>query len=322
MEKVKEISGFTDRESGIYGGLMLSIRKYRERFDIRHGYELNKKPREIDCLIIDMKSDEKIEDNVILSIFREHNVVEFKNPDEALSIDVLWKVISYATQYKSEERVPISSVSITIIRASKPEKALKMLKNEGYKVERHYPGIYYIEGMVDIKMHIVVTGELEGDDYVALRLQKHGASKEDCRLFVENAEGHYTEKEKDYVEMILKNGLYENTANFLEEIREGKNMHELWKEFFKEDLEEAEKRGEMKMKAALEEERAEKEKAEEEKEKAEEEKEKLRAELIREREERKKQEEKARKEHEKLEKLEKKFLQLENQLSRSGAAMV
>ena len=183
--------------------------------------------------------------------------------------------------------------------------------------------------ILDIKMHIVVTGELEGDDYVALRLQKHGASKEDCRLFVENAEGNYTEKEKDYVEMILKNGLYGNAVSFVKEIREGKYMLEPWKELFKEDLEEAEKRGEMKMKAALEEERAEKEKAEEEKEKAEEEKEKaeeekekLRAELIREREERKKQEEKARKEHEKLEKLEKKFLQLENQLSRSGAAMV
>ena len=151
---------------------------------------------------------------------------------------------------------------------------------------------------------------------------------------MENAEGHYTEK--DYVEMVLKNGLYGNAVSFVKEIREGKYMLEPWKELFKEDLEEAEKRGEMKMKAALEEERAEKEKAEakiekaeakmekaeEEKEKAEEEKEKLRAELIREREERKKQEEKARKEHEKLEKLEKKFLQLENQLSRSGAAMV
>ena len=41
-------------------------------------------------------------DNAIAFLFEKHNIIELKNPYEKLNIDVVWKGISYAAQYKSK----------------------------------------------------------------------------------------------------------------------------------------------------------------------------------------------------------------------------
>ena len=115
--QMKEKRLFTDRESGTFGGLMLSIRDYLDRLEVHTGFELNKKPREIDCLIIDKKDPSDVMDNDITLIFSRHNIVELKNPYETLSIATIWKVISYAAQYTSEKPgISNSDVTITILR--------------------------------------------------------------------------------------------------------------------------------------------------------------------------------------------------------------
>ena len=92
---------FTDRETGTFSGLMLALRKYLDRLDVRPAYELNKKPRRIDCLILDCKDFSEPFDNDITRIFSKHNLIELKNPNETLDINTIWKVISYADQYKT-----------------------------------------------------------------------------------------------------------------------------------------------------------------------------------------------------------------------------
>ncbi len=71
---------FTDRESGTYGGLMLSLRKYADRLEAHPGYQLNKKPRQIDCVIIDKKDGSEPMELSITKIFSRHNIIELKNP--------------------------------------------------------------------------------------------------------------------------------------------------------------------------------------------------------------------------------------------------
>ena len=244
MSEIKKYGKhFTDRESGTYAGLMLTLRKYRDRLEVRHGYELNKKPREIDCLIIDKKAGTGILDNDIARMFKAHNIVEFKNPSETLNVNTVWKVISYATQYKSETDVPIEELTITMIRASKPKKAIKMLTDGGYKVENPNPGIYMISGMVDILTQIVVTSELRGDDYVPLRIQRRGANREDCVSFARNIKNLYSESEMDYVGTVVRNGMYDDAFVLFAEAKEDRVMYEKLMEFFKDELEAAENKG-------------------------------------------------------------------------------
>ena len=241
---------FTDRESGTYGGLMLSLRDFRDRLVSYPGFQLNMKPREIDCLIIDKCDPDEPIDNDIARFFRKHNIIELKNPQEALNINTVWKVISYAAQYKSEgtsdDTRDASDITITILRAAKPKKALRQLKEGGYTIENAYPGIYYIGGMVDMRMQIVVSSELEGDDYVPLRIQRRNADRSDYRRFLENTDNVYTEDESDLVSMILENGLYGGRKEVVSMARKNSVSYKIMREVLKDELEEREARGEAK----------------------------------------------------------------------------
>ena len=211
----EEMTGklFTDRESGTYGGLMMCLREYRNRLIPYPGYKLNHKPRELDCLIIDKEDGTEPMDNDIARCFAKHNIVELKNPYEHLNVRTIWKVISYAAQYiaeKSEEdQILPKDVTITLLRAAKPRKAFEDLKISGYQIDNAYPGIYYIYGMADIRLQVVVTRELVGDDYVYLRIQRKNALTVDYNLFAEKIKGVYTEEEKDYLSSIITFGIYD-----------------------------------------------------------------------------------------------------------------
>ena len=251
---------FTDRESGTYAGLMLSLRKYADRLIPYPAYQLNKKPREIDCVIIDKTDSDEVLDNDIARIFAKHNIVELKNPYETLNVNTVWKVISYAAQYKSEGNgiIRTSDVTITLLRAAKPTKALKDLAASGYRVQNSYPGIYYISGMVDFRTQIVVTRELEGDEFAPLRIQRKNADREDYRRFLKSITASVEASATGYIEMVLKYGIYdERTAlrDAMEELtKEGTDMKKkmsMYDElmlFFKDDIDkqvaEGEARGE------------------------------------------------------------------------------
>ena len=156
-----------DFESAAYAGLVFVLEKYEDRLRYHRAYKLNSKPREIDCVVIDiMDSCVEPMDNAIAALFQRHNVIEFKNLYERLNIDTVWKVISYAAQYKSSghddvtgksgvDAVPVEAVTMTIIRASKPVSLLKYMRRHGYGVETRYPGIYYITGLVDMRMQVM-----------------------------------------------------------------------------------------------------------------------------------------------------------------------
>lgn len=238
---------FTDRESGTFGGLMLSLREYYDRIEVHTGYELNKKPRKIDCLIIDKKDDTVFTDNDITRIFAKHNIIELKNPYETVNIHTIWKTISYAAQYMSErinDKPPFAKdVTVSIIRTAKPRKAMAQLQEMGYSVSNPLPGIYYISGMADFKTQIVVTSELKGDKYVPLRMQRKNAAKEDYRLFVDCMKTEYTDVDLEYIEAVLKYGIYDEKENVFTIIREDTKMRNPYYEIIKDDLAAAEDKG-------------------------------------------------------------------------------
>ena len=68
---------------GFYAGMELELRGYHLDFEAEH--ELTRGPLYIDILIIRKLMDERI-DNEIGEIFRKHNIVEYKSPDDELSI--------------------------------------------------------------------------------------------------------------------------------------------------------------------------------------------------------------------------------------------
>ena len=216
---------------------MFALHKYKDRLSEQHGLTLNAATREIDVRIIDKwrgRTHQTTEqssqndadsqnssggtdgadriDNAIAHIFETHNLFELKNPGEKLNIDMVWKGISYAAQYKSdgkndftgEQGVNVklmSDITLTFMRVVKPVELFKYMKTLGYRVERKFPGVYYIFGMADIKMQIVVGSELKGDEFVPIRVQNKNASEEDIRKFIEMCEVLKKENKPYYMEM-------------------------------------------------------------------------------------------------------------------------
>ena len=238
-----------DWETASFAGLMFSLSEYKDRLEEQRAFKLNSKPREIDVRIIDKKYDEDDRmDNAIGYLFEKHNIIELKNPYEKLNIDVVWKGISYAAQYKSKgyddttkekgvNVIPMKDVTLTFLRIVKPEELFDLMRAYGYGVEEKFPGVYYIAGMADIKMQVVVGSELEGDEFVSLRIQRKNASEEDIRVFTRMVEKLPDKYELELASVIADISMSENRKLIERLKKEDPNMRGVVFEIFKDEIE-------------------------------------------------------------------------------------
>jgi hypothetical protein len=75
--------------------IKLELRAYKDILNIIEEYQLNTKPLIVDILVIKKLVNKKIFVN-IAEIFEEHNLIEFKSPDDYLCIDDYYKVKAYS----------------------------------------------------------------------------------------------------------------------------------------------------------------------------------------------------------------------------------
>ena len=126
-------------------------------------HQLGTKPKEIDVLIIKKNAQDKIHKN-IGRIFKGHNIVEYKSPDDYLSIDDFYKVYGYACFYKSDatrsNAIQASDITITLVCHKYPRELMKHLKTEkNFIITQYDSGIYHIEGDT-FMMQLIITPKL------------------------------------------------------------------------------------------------------------------------------------------------------------------
>lgn len=100
----------------------------------------------IDVLIIKKHVEEDIQKN-IGRIFRDYNIVEYKSPDDYLSVDSFYKVLGYACFYKSDvqyvDAIKVEEITISYVSKKYPRKLIKHLKEvRGYEVVQNSKGIW------------------------------------------------------------------------------------------------------------------------------------------------------------------------------------
>lgn len=213
---------------------MFSVRKFKDRLSETHGVKLNSRSREIDVRIIDQSTQQDRIDNAIAYFFERHNLIELKNPKEQLNIDVFWKGISYAAQYKSSgyddttkktgvNIKPMSDITLTFLRITKPEKLLTYLETHGFSLSQKFAGVYYVSGIAEMKIQIVVGSELDGDEFVPLRVQKENASEDDIRKFIGMCGELREQAEKDMAHTIIQISISNNQKTY-EKLKEEADM--------------------------------------------------------------------------------------------------
>jgi hypothetical protein len=228
--------------AGFYGGIELEFKAYKRvlTFDIE--YELSKEPLRIDMLIIKKNSVIEIS-NQIGIIFKEYNIFEYKSPEDGLSIDDYVKTVAYACLYKglgkNVDAIPLDELTVSICRNAYPRDLIKNIENYGGTVERKYPGIYYVSGIISIPSQIIVTSELEGKEHAVLRILSKNAREEDVIQFIEETDENSTPGDINNANAVLQVSSKANRALY-DRIRRNKEMCQALMEIMSEEVKERE----------------------------------------------------------------------------------
>ena len=177
-----------------YAGIQIEFEEEAHKLIFENEHQLGTDPMRIDVLIIKKRTDENIQKN-IGRIFRDYNIVEYKSPEDYLSIDAFYKVLGYACFYKSDvqyaDTIKIEDITISYVSKKYPRKLMQYLESvRGYHLIPQGNGIWYIEGGI-FPMQLIVTSKLTKEENFWLKnLTNDLKSTSDAELLFTEYEKH------------------------------------------------------------------------------------------------------------------------------------
>lgn len=110
--------------------LRITLQDEMKYLEMHEEYLLAKKPLQMDVLLIKKTKNVQIEKS-IGQIFRAHNIIEYKSPEDYLSINDFYKVYAYACLYQSDtdkvNEIDPSMITITFVCSHYPRELLRHL---------------------------------------------------------------------------------------------------------------------------------------------------------------------------------------------------
>lgn len=215
----------------------LRAEKGNLQFDPEHN--LSREPIRMDLLII-KKNTEEPSDNDIAKIFRKYNVIEYKSPDDGLTIDDFYKTIGYACLYKGTAKevnaIPANEITVSVFRESYPEKLIQMLEEEGAVVEMTAPGVYEVKEAKPFPAQIVVTKQLDAEKHAGLRILSRAAALDDIETFLRQAQDAVSPGDRANVDAILQVSVSANQQAYDILKRRDPTMCEALRELMKDEI--------------------------------------------------------------------------------------
>lgn len=209
MATKKKTKGKLPWHSAFFAGIQIEFEKEAEKLTFENEHQLGTDPMRIDVLVIKKHTEERIQKN-IGRIFREYNIIEYKSPEQYLSIDAFYKVLGYACFYKSDVQhvdiIKIDGITISYVSKSYPRKLIKHLKDvRGYELVSKGKGIWYIEGGM-FPMQLIVTSMLsEEDNFWLKNLTNDLKKKEEAdRLFKEYGKHSDSKLHKSVMDLVVR----------------------------------------------------------------------------------------------------------------------
>ena len=191
-ERMKD--GKLQWHSAFYEAIRIELEEELDKVHMEEEHLLGKKPMQMDMLIIKKEKMVKINKN-IGHIFREHNIIEYKSPDDYLGINDFYKAYGYVCFYQSdteeEGQTDPEELTITFICNHYPRKMLAHIdKVRGIKAVKIGEGIYQLYGD-PIPMQLMITKELSKErNYWLQNLRKDLKSGGEIKNLME----HYEDK--------------------------------------------------------------------------------------------------------------------------------
>ena len=184
--------------------IQMELLDYRDCLEFRYEYQLAAEPLRIDLLIIKKTKNVDIRKN-IARIFRRDNLLEYKSPEDYLSVKDFLKVYAYANLYAAiTPGVDLSDVTLTFVGSRHPRKLLRYLTGiRGYTVEETSPGIYQISGDY-IPIQIIESKKLsEGENLWLRSLRNDGLKVRDARAILDERQKKEASVDA-YIDILLR----------------------------------------------------------------------------------------------------------------------
>lgn len=213
-------------------------------------YNLNMKPLEIDLLVIKKGVSVQLA-NEIGYLFKGHNIIEYKSPEDSLDIDDFYKAGAYASLYKAYgetvDSIKANDITVSIIREVKPEKLFKYFEEHEYVVTNPHKGIYYIKDKVLFPTQIVVTKELDSNAHRWIKALTVQLNKDDLSGLLDNRQQMTKKIDREFADSVLEVSIKAN-RQLVEKLREGDDggVISVLKEIMEPEIQESEKIGRIK----------------------------------------------------------------------------
>ena len=220
--------------------LRITLQDEMKYLELQEEYLLSKKPPQIDVLILKKVKEISLKKK-IGQIFRGHNIIEYKSPDDTLSINDFYKVYGYTCFYQSNtdkiKEIDPTDLTITFAGSHYPRELFKHIKEtRGIEVQQQSDGIYYLQGDA-IPMQFLYIPKLDKEEnYWLQTLRNNLTAGEEIRTLMANYEKN--RKSKDYSAVMN----LVTRANWTQ-MEVEKKMCDALNELFAEELKEADARG-------------------------------------------------------------------------------
>lgn len=224
-----------------YAAAGLELQANHQEIQMIPEYNLSKEPIRIDLLIIKNTGQAKKIENEIGHIMKKYNVIEYKSPEDSMTIDDFYKTVGYACLYKgygkTVNEIPLSELTVSLFREAYPRELFAMLEDAGHHIEEKYPGIYYVTNNLPFPAQIIVTKQLSPESHSSLRILSEHAEKDDIERFLQFAQQYTSPEDRNNIDAVLQVSV---TANYdlYQEVRRESIMCQALQELMKDEIQE------------------------------------------------------------------------------------
>lgn len=192
---------------GFVAAINLELAENRDDLIYEKEYNLNTKPLEIDLLVIKKDKDVQIA-NEIGRMFKGHNILEYRSPEDRMDIDSFYKAGAYASLYKAygetvDER-KADDITVSLVREAKPDGLFRYFREHKVEVSNPYPGIYYVLDGVLFFTQVIVTRELNGQNHGWLKSLSDKLKKEEMEALLKRARSLSGKLERELADAVLE----------------------------------------------------------------------------------------------------------------------
>ena len=192
---------------GFVAAINLELAENRDDLIYEKEYNLNTKPLEIDLLVIKKDKDVQIA-NEIGRMFKGHNILEYRSPEDRMDIDSFYKAGAYASLYKAygetvDER-KADDITVSLVREAKPDGLFRYFREHKVGVSNPYPGIYYVLDGVLFFTQVIVTRELDGKTHGWLKSLSDKLKKQEMEALLNRARSLSGKLDRELADAVLE----------------------------------------------------------------------------------------------------------------------